>query len=234
MENKSIPGFSRYFASSDGRIFNVRSGAEVVGAKNRYGYVKHTLIDDDKRKRSVTAHTVIALAFFGARPNGFDVCHMNGIRHDNKAENLRYDTKKGNAADRIKHGTHMEAERTPAAKLSNSQALEVVRLLREKKMTQQNIAALVGVSQSAVCNIARGRSWRSITGGSVDCYHTAGARKLSESDVIMVFDMRDDGKSMKDIADIVGSTTSNVCMILSGRSWKQVFEFRRERQARAA
>lgn len=58
------------------------------------------------------AHVLVAEAFIGPRPSGYDVCHNNGDRMDNRAANLRYDTHSANALDMIKHGTHASSGRT--------------------------------------------------------------------------------------------------------------------------
>jgi hypothetical protein len=44
-----------------------------------------------------------------------DICHNNGDRNDNRAENLRYDTKSANGNDAVKHGGQFWAARTHCA-----------------------------------------------------------------------------------------------------------------------
>lgn len=50
-------------------------------------------------------HALVAGAFLGPRPAGMQVCHGNGDPHDNRLENLRYDTASANNYDKRRHGT---------------------------------------------------------------------------------------------------------------------------------
>lgn len=38
----------------------------------------------------VTIHTLVAYAFIGGRPNGYQIDHINRLKSDNKYDNLRY------------------------------------------------------------------------------------------------------------------------------------------------
>lgn len=57
-------------------------------------------------------HSLVAEAFYGARPGKMDVCHENGDRHDNRAGNLRYDTHSNNQKQMVEHGTCHTSNRT--------------------------------------------------------------------------------------------------------------------------
>lgn len=117
-----VVGMEGFFEVSDaGRIRTVEREVRFVSKKGNEswrtkkphvmctqiinsGYVLvHLSIHDARKARTV--HTVVAEAFIGPRPKGFDVCHNNGNRQDNRAENLRYDTRSANHLDRIAHGT---------------------------------------------------------------------------------------------------------------------------------
>ena len=55
---------------------------------------------------SHAVHRLVAAAFIGPRPKGFDVRHKDGGLVDNKVENLEYGTRAVNIKDAMKHGTH--------------------------------------------------------------------------------------------------------------------------------
>lgn len=107
---------------------------------------------------------LVLLAFVGPRPEGMEVCHNDGNPRNNRLDNLRYDTRKGNFADKLKHGTHLRGIRSPLAKL-NLQTVQEIRYL-EGKMTQEAIAEKFGLSQPYVSKIIRRDRWPTETWGS--------------------------------------------------------------------
>lgn len=56
-------------------------------------------------REHVAVSRLVALAHLGPGPEGHDVCHDDGQPHHNNAGNLRWDTKRGNMADKVRHGT---------------------------------------------------------------------------------------------------------------------------------
>lgn len=67
----------------------------------------HLLVHLNGIARSV--HSVVAAAFIGPRPNGYEVRHINGQPGDCRAANLEYGTRSENAEDSKRHGTHFYA-----------------------------------------------------------------------------------------------------------------------------
>jgi hypothetical protein len=65
----------------------------------------------DGNVKTVTVHTLVALAFFGPRPDGYDVCHLNGNPANNTPENLAYGSRAENIRDVVRHGRHYWASR---------------------------------------------------------------------------------------------------------------------------
>lgn len=62
--------------------------------------------------RTKLVHALVAEAFYGSRPTGQHVRHLNGDKLDNSAENLCYGTESENRRDSVKHGTHVQARKT--------------------------------------------------------------------------------------------------------------------------
>lgn len=161
---KPIPGFDGYEASSTGLIGSwKRPNQHLPKRTERYlmkmsfdsdGYLKVTLTQN-KKEYTKTVHRLVALAFLGARPKGCEVCHNDGIRTNNMAENLRYDTRKGNANDMEKHGTLRVGEKNPNAKLSEAD----IRAIRSDTRPYKEISAQYGILCGSVSNIKLRRSW---------------------------------------------------------------------------
>lgn len=57
-------------------------------------------------------HRLVLEAFVGPCPDGMMACHNNGIRNDNRIENLRWDTGSSNMYDRVRHGNDHNVAKT--------------------------------------------------------------------------------------------------------------------------
>ena len=145
----------RIVARSDGGALSVRERILKVG-RDGGGYLHVTLFAGSERKIRYVAH-LVAAAFIGPRPHKYEVCHNDGDKTNNAASNLRYDTRTGNSADKVIHGTHNRGSRNGAAKLNESQAFAVF----HDKRIQRVIAKNYGVSQITVSQIKTGKNWAS-------------------------------------------------------------------------
>ncbi len=156
----AVPGYENAYAVSDrGRVMSLpradSRGQRVDGrilkpGRNLKGYL-HVNLCNDGKVRAHMVHRLVMLAFIGPCPAGMEVCHNNGNPADNRLGNLRYDTRKANAADRIKHGTH-------GLKLT-ADDVDEIRRLRACGLTQQVIAARFGISRMAISLILLGKRW---------------------------------------------------------------------------
>jgi hypothetical protein len=100
-------------------------------------------------------HHLVLEAFVGPRPRWHEACHRNGIRTDNRLDNLRWDSAQSNQMDRVTHGTSNRGERCGSAKLTELQALEIM----ASKDPGCQLAQRYGVAQQTICNIRKGRRW---------------------------------------------------------------------------
>lgn len=93
----------RVRSHDDGRI-RVFKG-RIIRPELRQGY--HVV---NLSKNGVTAkfyvHRLVLTAFRGEPEPGAECCHCNGIRDDNRLQNLRWDTHTANVRDSIDHRTH--------------------------------------------------------------------------------------------------------------------------------
>ena len=65
-----------------------------------------------RAQRAVFVHTLVLTAFVGPRPSPeIEVRHLNGVRSDNRLSNLAWGTASENAYDRVRHGTHPNANK---------------------------------------------------------------------------------------------------------------------------
>lgn len=156
---RPIAGFPEYSVSDSGRI---RRGDRIKALRfDRKGYVQVVLW---RNHRSYTRGVakLVANAFLGPQPAGHVVCHINGINNDDRATNLRYDTPRGNEADKLSHGTKRIGEDHSQAKLTDQQVIEI--RTRYRKSSKDNggaaLARKFGVSRVLVNFIINRKLWR--------------------------------------------------------------------------
>ena len=123
----------------------------------------------DKKRHSKYPHILVAEAFIGERPEGYDVCHIDGDCTNNRLENLRYDTKSQNSIDMYRYGG-----KNGNGKLSIEQVLEIRRLYATGKYKQCELAKKYNVRQTNISHIVRRISYQWLNDdGSIDESQTA-------------------------------------------------------------
>jgi hypothetical protein len=131
--------------------------SEPIGYVMSTGYV-HLAIKEGKRVRRVYAHRVIWEHAHGSIPEGMQVNHINGVKHDNRITNLELVTPAGNMQHAYATGlsTPMSGIRNGNAKLSTAQVLQI-RQRQQAGEQQQALATEYGVSKAQVCRIVSGK-----------------------------------------------------------------------------
>ena len=164
-EWRVVPSYPWLEASSDGRLRsrlkglnNWKAGREIVGSKNKQGYITVTVQFGEVRKCNFGKHILICEAFHGPKPSPtHQVAHWNGIRDHNWANNLRWVTPKENAFDRIRHGSQSGSNH-PAAILQEADVI-TIRHLKSLGYSTYDIALLFEMRQTTIARIAAGKTW---------------------------------------------------------------------------
>lgn len=151
--------FRGYEVYGDGAIYGARG--RLRAKPDADGYMRVRLTVDGKRT-PYFVHRVVLLAFIGDPPTPrHQARHLNGDRTDNHLANLAWGTPRENSADRARHGTTARGERNGYAKLTDDN-VAAARVLRAAGWSQQRIANLLGVTQSAISRIEHGQTWRHV------------------------------------------------------------------------
>ena len=93
IEMKDIKGWQGlYQATTDGRVWSIRSNCFLTAFANSNGYYQVRLYNRDVVKQMEVSHLVYE-AFKGSIPKGYQVHHLNGRKNVNNIQNLALMTK---------------------------------------------------------------------------------------------------------------------------------------------
>lgn len=161
-EWRAIPGWPEYSVSNKGQVrresaaFGTRKGYVLKPMAMANGYTKVAL-SRGGRRREYTVHRLVASAFIDD-PTGMDVCHNDGDRTNNAVGNLRIDTRKGNMADQVRHGTRLRGESVK----SNKHPEETMRALLTRIRAGERVCDLSAetlIPRRTLYALAKRRIW---------------------------------------------------------------------------
>jgi hypothetical protein len=152
-----IRRFKSAMGTHQGRILKVQQSAD--------GYL--TISGSaDRHHINMTVHRVVASAFLGPRPQGYEINHKDGNKTNNRPSNLEYVTHLENLRHAIEvlkvQQHHPQGVENKNSKLTPDK-ISLIRRLRKQGYTQQQIATVIGVAQTTVGRVLLRRTWRHAT-----------------------------------------------------------------------
>lgn len=140
-EWKKIDGFESYSISSKGRVL-LPSGKIRESNYNSSSTYEMILLNNGKVKKNTPIHRIVAELFIDNVFHKKYVNHKNGIKKDNRAENLEWVT----ASENIKHYHNV-------LKSKDRKTDKYNKALLKRLMTQSNFAKLVEQSPVRISNL---------------------------------------------------------------------------------
>lgn len=154
-----------HLVSSHGRVMSIpRANSRGIPVLERihkqqvdkWGY-HYLFLHCNGRKSTRNVHVLVAGAFIGPRPEGYDTDHVDGNKGNNRADNLRYVTKSENVRARMATGCGV-GDRNPKAKL-RAEWVNIIRRLHREGLSMAKIGRAFGVSDQAIFGVISGRCW---------------------------------------------------------------------------
>lgn len=161
MEWRAVPLFPKYEACSDGRVRNAATLHVMRPATSHKGYLAYGLMRD-RKLRSARGHKLVWLAFRGAIPTGMQINHKNGVKNDNRLENLEVVSASENCKHAYRTGLASNlGVRHPRAKFTDDD-IRAIRKARAEGVLLTALATQYGVSFSNISMISRGETWKHV------------------------------------------------------------------------
>jgi len=154
-----IPDFPRYEVSNLGRVrSNIGMRKYLVSIQATGGYYRVALCKDAE-SHLMLIHRLVLEAFIGPCPLGHETNHKDGIKSNNRLENLEWVTKGMNQVHAYELGLRdKKGEAHHMAKLKDRDVLEIRRLAK-LGMPYPKIASLFSICRANVSCIVTRRTW---------------------------------------------------------------------------
>jgi len=175
-EWKDIPGYEGLYQASDtGKVKSLskrswngngyyRTKEKIFKDRvTRKGYLEVVLWNNRKPK-SHKVHRLVMATFIG--PSQLQVNHRNGIKSDNRLQNLEYCTGSENVKHAYKTNLASNAgERHPGHILRKNQVMEIRKKFNPHKYNIEEVektATTYGVSNKTIINVIKRITWKHI------------------------------------------------------------------------
>jgi len=153
-----VRSLDRYFVLNSGKRYKRKGKILRFNVKTgKRPYLRVKLCKDNKATLLLVSRLVLE-AFVSVPKPGEQACHIDGDVRNNKLSNLRWDTSKGNHADRKFHGTWPAGANNGRAMLTEVD----VSIIRRSEESRQSLSVKYGISSKYISNIRSRITWKHV------------------------------------------------------------------------
>ena len=161
---KDIPGYDGiYLISNLGNVKSLKYNKERIlkSSCNKSGYLGLNLYKNNKPKAKEIHRLLMEVFKSDSYIEGYEVNHINGIKTDNKLENLEWVSHKYNTQHAFDIGLNIgfKNENNPNSKLNQKIVNIIRRAYKFKYFNQVELSRLFNVSQANISEIILNKIW---------------------------------------------------------------------------
>ena len=150
---KDILGFEGLYAvTKDGKIWSHYKSAWRKCVLDKDGYL-YVILIKNRKNFNMKLHRAIALAYIRNPENLESINHKNGVKTDNRIENLEWCSMKSNRAHAQLNRLYRQGEKHAYATLTNKQISEIRRVAVMEKLGPSALAKRFKITKSHASNI---------------------------------------------------------------------------------
>lgn len=156
---KTIEKYEKYEVSRDGYIKNKRTGQILKSRPDKDGYSLVNLYTTGRKGHTQKVHRLVAQAFLPPDPNPerTQINHINGVKADNRFENLEWCTRSENTRHAYANNllvSNIQPAITAHTKISDRDRREIIRM-RSDGIPVKDIAKKYDVSLNTIYEICK-------------------------------------------------------------------------------
>ena len=170
-------------------------------------------------------HRLVAKVFLGEIPEGYQVNHIDGNKHNNHVSNLEIVT----ASENIKHAFRIGLMKKPKGELNGMSVLTEKDILQMYDMfsvgkNNLEVASVFGVNDRYVSLVRHGRRWKYLYNMVGKKFPKSYNYKISKSSIVFAKNLIDEGYRNIEIEKITGIEKSMISRIRTGDCYKDFLE----------
>lgn len=152
-----VKSIKRIVETKNGK-YSVKGKILSIGVDTK-GY-NHVILTKCGKSHARRIHQLIAQSFIPNPLHLLYVNHKNGIKTDNRVENLEWCTVRQNNLHALNNGLNFNFTETHGmSKLTNNDVIEIRKLIKYK-IKLKDIAKIFNIHKNTISSIKTGRTWK--------------------------------------------------------------------------
>jgi len=206
---REIPGYPYYYASKVGDIWSTKMNEvrRMALTPCPQGYLKIGLYIGSER-HTLLVHRLVLSAWVGdSKPDKPECNHKNGVKTDNRLENLEWCSVSENQTHAVMTGLSKANKKTPDT------VREIRRKFHNGDISRHELAEEYEIHYDTVCKLLVGDRWKVVGGPRAESRKNA---KLSDEDKAVIVKLYKTGDyTQKQLSQRFGCSTSTVGLEVS-------------------